>query len=244
MLTSYLGGAVMAEKFGTEPPVVVAMHGWGRDRRDWTDVLAGLDATALDLPGFGLSPAPPDAWGAAGYADFLAPLITGLGDVVLVGHSFGGRVAITLSAQLPNVTGVVLTGVPLLRSEAVSRPRTGYRLRRWLHARGVLSDAAMESARRRYGSRDYAQASGVMRDVLVRVVQEEYTEALTATSVPVAMVWGAEDTVVPLAVAERARGLTANATVTAVPRSGHLLDAASSAAVRSQIDLLLAGHDA
>ncbi|MGZ5384735.1 MAG: alpha/beta fold hydrolase, partial [Acidimicrobiia bacterium] len=68
MLNSFAGGAVFGERFGDGPLQVLALHGWGRDRRDFDEVLQGLDAAALDLPGFGASPAPVEAMGAAGYA--------------------------------------------------------------------------------------------------------------------------------------------------------------------------------
>ena len=71
---------------------------------------------ALDLPGFGRS-APPDApWGAADYAEAVVPVLDAMTrPVVVVGHSFGGRVAVTLAAERPDDVGaLVLTGVPLL----------------------------------------------------------------------------------------------------------------------------------
>ncbi|NIQ53776.1 MAG: alpha/beta hydrolase, partial [Gemmatimonadetes bacterium] len=57
---------------------VLALHGWGRDGSDFDRVLAGLDAVALDLPGFGASPAPAVVTGAAGYAAMVAPVLASL----------------------------------------------------------------------------------------------------------------------------------------------------------------------
>ena len=68
-LTALLDGAVMAERIGTGTPAVLALHGWGRNRSDLVPALTGLDALAVDLPGFGASPAPDRAWGSADYAD-------------------------------------------------------------------------------------------------------------------------------------------------------------------------------
>ena len=81
----------------------------------------------------------------------------------------------------------------------------------------------MERARQRYGSADYRAAQGVMRDVLVRLVNERYDDALAAVRCPVELVWGDDDADVPV---ERARALAAalpQARLTVCPGAGHLL---------------------
>ncbi len=212
MLRAYGDGNLFGEPFGEGSVRVVWLHGWGRRAQDFAAVanaLArdGVASVALDLPGFGSSPAPTVAGGARHYAEMLAPVLRGLGDepLVLVGHSFGGRIATVLASREPAlVRALVLTGVPLLRRSSVSAPPLTFRLARWLHHRGVVSDAAMESARRRHGSSDYALARGVMRDVLVATVNESYEEELMGIVAPVAMIWGALDSETPLATATKA----------------------------------------
>ena len=92
-----------------------------RQRKDFDGVLDGLDAIALDLPGFGgASPEPAAAMDAAGYADAVAPALDACAPgVVVLGHSFGGRVAVNLAATHPDRVGaLVLTGVPRLVAPA------------------------------------------------------------------------------------------------------------------------------
>jgi pimeloyl-ACP methyl ester carboxylesterase len=69
-LRSLGGGAIFADVAGRGLPLTVGLHGWGRVRSDMAPVLDGLPGTtaSLDLPGFGTSPPPPEAWGAADYA--------------------------------------------------------------------------------------------------------------------------------------------------------------------------------
>ena len=100
-----------------------------------------------------------------------------------------------------------MTGTPLLHSPVAVRSPRPYRLIRWLHQRGWLSDERLEAARHRYGSSDYRAASGIVRDVLVATVAEGYEDELTRLDVPFIMLWGELDTVVPVAIAERANGL-------------------------------------
>lgn len=222
-LTALLGGSVLAEKTGDDPRVL-ALHGWGRTRADWAPVLRGTPSLAVDLPGFGASPEPPAAWGSREYAELLAPLLAE-GGWTLLGHSFGGRVAVQLAAGWPEaVDRVVLTGVPLLRRTSTGKAPAAFRAAKWLHAKGLLSDARMEAERRKHGSADYRAAHGVMRDTLVRLVNEDYRALLPEVKAPARLVWGRHDTAAPLAMAEEATALLPSATLVVSETSGHLLD--------------------
>lgn len=235
-LTALLDGAVFGERTGSGEPRLLAMHGWGRTRADWAPVVQGTDAISVDLPGFGASPEPPAAWGSRDYAELLAPLLSE-GGWTVAGHSFGGRVAVQLAAGWPElVDHVVLTGVPLLRSSApAGRSPLAYRLAKRANALGLLSDEAMERKRRQHGSADYRAAEGVLRDTLVRLVNEDYRDLLPGIAAPVDMVWGAHDTAAPPAMAEEARGLFPQATLAVAPDSGHLLDPALCELLRERL---------
>ena len=231
-LVALLDGAVMAERTGDDPKVL-ALHGWGRTRADWLPALAA-PALAVDLPGFGASPEPPAAWGARDYAELLAPLLTD-GGWTLAGHSFGGRVAVHLAAGWPDVVDrVVLTGTPLLRQAPSGKAPVAFRVMKRLKALGLVGDARMESERRKRGSADYRNATGVMRDTLVKVVNEDYRDQLRGIKAPVTMVWGAHDTAAPLAMAREAAELV-GAELVVSETSGHLLDDALVALLRERL---------
>lgn len=242
-LKTYADGRLFGERFGAGPVRVVALHGWGRTRSDFDQVLDGLDAIALDLPGFGASPAPDDVLGAHGYAAVVAPVVEEIGvPVVLVGHSFGGRVAVALAADRPDlVRALVLAGVPLLHREdrPLRRPPLAYRAVRWAHRVGLVTDERLEREKRRRGSEDYRAATGVMRDILVRAVAETYEDELAAIGCPVRMVWGAADSDVPVAVAERAMALLGDASLEVVPDAGHHVQLRSPDRLRHAIESLL-----
>jgi pimeloyl-ACP methyl ester carboxylesterase len=234
---------LFGERFGPPAPVV-ALHGWGRSRLDWAGVLSATGGLALDLPGFGATPPPAEATGAAGYAAALERVLAALdGPVVVAGHSFGGRVAVHLAVRRPSaVAGLVLTGTPLVRLPGV-RPRVSLRYRTVRAARRLrlVPEATLERARRRHGSADYRAAVGVMRDVLVRVVGESYEEQLGAVGCPVRLVWGEDDRIVPPVVAERALALLASGTLTVLGGVGHDVPAQAPAALATAIRDLLPG---
>lgn len=234
----------MAEKHGAGEPTVLAFHGWGRSRHDWARTLEGLNALAIDLPGFGATPAPDAPWSVRDYADLLLPLLNKSAPRILVGHSFGGRVAVRMAAENPaSVRGLVLTGVPLLRTNtAKSRPPMVYRAVRTLHNRGFVPDEWIERARQRYGSADYKASSGAMRGVLVKAVAEDYAdclEVLRSAEVPVALIWGQNDSAVPACVAEKAQSaLGPRSSLELVPGSAHLLDDSLARHIRAAIEVL------
>jgi len=194
----------------------------------------------VHLPGFGITPEPPAVWGSAEYADALAVALAGSAPVVVVGHSFGGRVAIRLAARHPElVRALVLTGVPLMPSPSAGRPPLRYRMIRALAKRKLVSAATLERARRRYGSEDYRAARGVMRDILVRLVNESYRDDLAALRVPVRFVWGADDTAAPAAAARAAAELVEGSSYREFAGQGHLLGPVLREGVREELDAVL-----
>jgi pimeloyl-ACP methyl ester carboxylesterase len=232
VLRAYGDGTLFGEPFGEGPVRVIWLHGWGRRGQDFAAAAhelaaKGVASVALDLPGFGASPAPSVAGGARMYAELLLPALRGIGEgpFVLVGHSFGGTVACVVAANHPElVRALVLTGAPLLRSPSTKSSPPVYRVLRWLHARRIISDEKMEAARQKYGSRDYRNANGVMRDVLVVSVNESYEDELSRLEVPVTLLWGEEDPEVPLDVATRASArLTTTHTLRSIHGVGHLV---------------------
>lgn len=231
-----LDGRVFGARTGSGPPVVLALHGWRRTHTDLLGVIGDLPGISIDLPGFGASPPPDGPWGSPDYARAVLPLLDELaGPRVVVGHSFGGRVAVQLAAAAPDrLDALVLTGVPLVRGP-VQPPAVGYRLLRAATARGMVPARYLEARRRSAGSEDYRAATGVMRDVFVTTVNESYEDVIDRVRCPVAMVYGENDADAPASRNQAARDRFRQATLRVVPGSGHLLDPALTAAVREAV---------
>jgi len=143
MLTSFADSHLFGESYGAGTPWVLALHGWRRDHRDFEAVLrhSGIDAIALDLPGFGSAAAPEEVWGSSDYAEAVAAVLDEMSArVVVLGHSFGGRVAVHLAASHPDqIAGLVLTGAPLHRPPGGgAKPLLRFRVARGLAARGLI----------------------------------------------------------------------------------------------------------
>ena len=198
---------------------VVWLHGWARRGDDFARGAAdladsGVASVALDLPGFGASPPP-----AARRRGSLLRRAgrAGAGDTgrrarwYWSGTPSAGRVATVMAAHQPRTRSRARAH----RRAAAARGRPGRVALgvsppvRVARARRAVSEARMEAARQRYGSADYRTARGVMRDVLVATVNESYEDELARVRAPARMLWGADDTEVPVDDAERARDLFA-----------------------------------
>ncbi len=228
-LRALADGALFAEAYGAGTPRVLALHGWGRRGNDFARSLADFDALAVDLPGFGATPPPAEVLGAEGYAALVTPVLDVFDQPpVILGHSFGGRIAVCLAAAHPDRVGpLVLTGAPLLRLGAGHKPSLGYRVIRALNKVRLVSDDRMEQIRRTRGSSDYRAASGVMRDILVKVVNEGYEPQLRELRSRVVLLWGANDDEVPVSVAEKSLQIVrqggGSAELEVLPGVGHLV---------------------
>ena len=244
MLTSLANGAIVAERFGDGPVDVIALHGWGRTGKDFSSILAGMNALAVHLPGFGSAPPPPEAWSPADYATWLSQGIDPERPPVVVGHSFGGRVAVRLAAHYPHlVKSLVLTGVPFSRRQPGKKPPMRLRLAKTLLTWGLVTETRVDTLRKKFGSADYNAAQGVMRDVLVAAVNEDYFDDLERLPHHVDLVWGELDVPAPLALAHKADSVLTYSTLTVVTGSAHLLDEKLGVALSQAITQAVARPD-
>lgn len=242
MLGALGSSSWVGEKSGSGEPDVIALHGWGRTGADFERILQGTSSLALHLPGFGPTTPPQAAWSTGDYADDLAKALEGFPPLVVLGHSFGGRIALRLAARHPErVRSLILTGVPLTRVTTASKPAFAYRVGRALYSAKLIPESSMEKLRQKYGSSDYRAATGVMRDILVKAVSEDYLDDARKVQAPVRLVWGAEDKPAPLAAAQKSLSFFPNATLRVVDGAGHFLEGSLEEAVRAAVFDALSG---
>jgi pimeloyl-ACP methyl ester carboxylesterase len=97
----------------------------------------------------------------------------------------------------------------------------------------------MDQARQRHGSADYRAAQGVMRDVLVRLVNERYDDSVSALGCPVELVWGSDDTEVPVETARALADAIPESHLTVCPGVGHLLPVTAPVELRAAVERAL-----
>lgn len=98
---------IFYQEHGNKGKTIVLLHGWGQSNAFWKDVLEKFSPNyhlyALDLPGFGVSQEPPHSWDIFRYSLFVNHFIEALHikNPILIGHSFGGRIAIAYASSFP-----------------------------------------------------------------------------------------------------------------------------------------------
>jgi pimeloyl-ACP methyl ester carboxylesterase len=201
---------------------VILLHGWGVSGDSLSGVATALEgrcrAIAVDLPGFGWSAAPLTAWGSREYAAHIDAFMesTMLPTASVLGHSFGGRVALALAAWYPHrVRDLVLVASAGIRP----RRRPGYYLKvgavklakrcASLPVFGRVGPRIASGLSGWAGSRDY-QRAGRMRPTLVKLVNEDLADLLSSVRAPALIIWGDRDRDVPRSsmeiMAQRIRG--------------------------------------
>lgn len=200
-----------------EGEYVFILHGWGANLEVYNsvaDVLAEkYTVVSFDFPGFGKTHEPPEIWDVSAYADFTEKFISSFGQskVILMGHSFGGRVILKLVSKenlafsVSKILFVDSAGVMPKRSKKQNFRTRIYKAGKFflsLYPVRKMFPDALENLRKKFSSADYASASEKMRGVLVKTVNEDLTPLMKNVKCTTLLIWGVNDTATPYSDAE------------------------------------------
>ena len=236
-------------------PVVLLLHGLGCDHTSWEPVIEALSrrytVIAPDLLGHGQSDKPRADYSVGGYANGMRDLITVLGidKVTVIGHSFGGGVAMQFAYQFPERTErmmLVSSGglgpevAPAIR--AITTPGF-HQLMAVLTLPGIrhvgMAGLRALSAGPWKATHDFDEVADIydsfkdpstrhaIRHVVRAVVDWQgqivtmADRAYLTEAMPMWVVWGRDDRVIPVRHASHAAALAPNARVEVIPNAGH-----------------------
>jgi pimeloyl-ACP methyl ester carboxylesterase/CRP-like cAMP-binding protein len=237
-----------------EGPLAVLIHGWSSSSFTWKPVIPALSlryrCLAIDLPGFGQSPAPHGAPTIAAYAEIVADIIekTSDGAALVLGHSMGGQIAATLAARFPMLVERLVLLNPALTGRLSSRVNMllaphvfveRYPFMEWLLH--VLAQTPLDytdfllkpsnfAERARISDEDYRQiredarrrGQGRVRAACLGAMRDgDLRGQMGRIDTPALIVWGAEDDIVPLRDAGVAAAEWPSADLRIIPNAGH-----------------------
>lgn len=209
---------------------ILILHGWGSSAKNWSRVRELLESKGYkvfvpDLPGFGEALPPQKPWSVDDYVQWVKAYIDSLqtqGELVeqffLLGHSFGGGIAVKFSCAFPErVSKFILVSPALRRRKSLKQiiflflaklgklvfTATGlillWPLEKWI--KKVLYRLA--------GTTDYYKldVNGMveMKETFKKVTKEDLTYCLYKIKAPTLIVWGAKDALTPVREAYIAR---------------------------------------
>lgn len=196
---------------------VLLLHGWGANYKSFTPLISLLKdkyrVLALDYPGFGESGELSESFSIDDYADIVCSFLIELGidKVILVGHSYGGRIIIKLNSRENLGFAIeknVLIDAAGLKDhkdlKTIIKIKTFKALKKLTKLMPINEEKKNElerELRKKFGSSDYSKASKVMQETLVKAVNEDLTDLLKNMRETL-IVWGDADTVTPMWMAE------------------------------------------
>lgn len=187
---------------------VLLLHGWGCSLEIWKTLQNQLEkkfkVTSIDFPGFGKSDEPKEVWGVEEYTRCTEQLIEKLGlkNPVLIGHSFGGRVSILLSSRNEYVKKVILTDSAGVKPQntKISVSRIFSKMKKI--STKIVGEKITEKIVRPFAntlaSEDYKNASGIMKEILKKVIDEDLQAEMPKIKASTLLIWGEKDTATPL----------------------------------------------
>ncbi|MDW8148573.1 MAG: alpha/beta fold hydrolase [Roseiflexaceae bacterium] len=247
---------IYLEETGPEnAPYAFLVHGWASSSYTWKPILPVLSCryrcVAIDLPGFGRSPAPTHPPTITGYADLVARLIEHFSPdqpVALFGHSMGGQISTALALRYPllvermvllnpALSGRLSTRVNLLIGPHVLAER--FPPLEWLlhllaktpiDYTDYLLRPSNFAERAQVLEEDYQRiradarrpGQGRMRAACFQAMRQgDLRGKLSMVEPPALVIWGAEDNIVPLRDAGAVAAEWPTADLRIIPNAGH-----------------------
>jgi pimeloyl-ACP methyl ester carboxylesterase len=217
-------------------PYVFLLHGWGSNLTLFNDLAETLSSqycvVSLDFPGCGGTGEPSEPWGLDDYVKFTSEFISSFDadEIILLGHSHGGRVAIRLATD-PDVPFTITKMILVDSAGILPRRSVEYHLRVLSYKAGkaLLSwppvakafPEALGALQKALGSSDYSSASPIMRASLVKVVNTDCEPLLPKITAETLIIWGENDEATPVSDGQKMEKAIPGSGLVVLPNAGH-----------------------
>lgn len=210
------------------------LHGWGSNSDRWLKIAEqisekGFKVLILDLPGFGKSAALQKPWNLNNYIEWLENFMKRLDltDFYLLGHSFGGALAVKLAVKHPQeIKKLFLVSAACVRKKTAKKNFFAWiskivRLFYFLPYYSFFRKAVYKFI---IGKSDYLYVEGIMKETYLNVVSEDLSFHLPFIKTPTIIIWGSKDDITPIEQAHFIAKQINNSKLIVVEGAGHDLN--------------------
>lgn len=209
-------------------PTIVFLHGWGMSASSFDCIKENLDERyqilTLDFFGFGESEIPPIYYDTYEYAYSVFLLLKKLKieNIILIGHSFGGRISIILSS----IFNIKIYKMILTSSAGINF----FSLKKYLKVKSYkfikrLSNKfpKLKNIKSKYGSDDYKKLSPIIQSVFVKIVNQDLRFLLKKIKIDTLLIWGKKDKITPFRIAKVLNKLICQSKIVCFKKCNHYI---------------------
>ena len=195
---------------------IIFLHGWGMNLHTFDKVSSFIDEDfkvyQIDLPGFGESDIK-SGLDVDDYATIINEFCLKLSIInpIIVGHSFGGRVAISYASKYI-IKKLILISSPGIKDK--------FNLIKWLKIK-VYKLLKKLSLKTNMGSIDYKNSMGFLKEVLVKAVNKDLKDEILKINVPTLLIYGKKDKTVRVKMGKKISNLIKNSSLITVDDAKH-----------------------
>ena len=221
-------------KIGGKGENLLILHGWNGSSDSWRKIIEILEikfrVICPDFPGFGKTKPPKIPWNLDDFVEWLKEFTEKLNleSFFLLGHSFGGRVAIKFSILYPEkVKRLILVSSAGIKQDWGLKEKIIFQISKignaifsknpLLRFKGGVRNLFYKLAM----IKDYSKVKGVMRETMKKIVEEDLLPELPKIQNETFIVWGEKDRIVPLKYAFIFKEKIKNSKLEILPKIGH-----------------------
>ena len=188
--------------FGEGQPFLI-LHGWGSNSDRWQIIgekisKKGLKVIIPDMPGFGKSEIPKTPWDFNSYVNWIEEFTKtlNLGNFYLLGHSFGGAIAVKVAVNAPQkVNKLFLVASACIRKRTIFKKVLAkiskvVKVFSFLPYYLLIRKAFYKFIIRKS---DYVYTEGIMKETYLKAISEDISCHLSFIKAPTVIIWGEKD---------------------------------------------------
>lgn len=220
--------------------LIIIAHGWSSTINDWNHIellLKNSGYIVVNIPFPGLDNKThinimlERVWGIPEYSEYVKNIIISEEkkyspkEIIFIGHSFGGRIGLYIGSHYPGIfTKLILTSSAGINSKVRFKTKLLAIFAKFLKILPIplkLKEDIRHILRKKFTYDGYSRLDNLMREVFQKVVNLDLREDISRIKIPTIIIWGREDKVTPLWMAEFIHTKIKGSSLKIIDNAGH-----------------------